>query len=557
MKVCKHCQAENADDVKFCTACGEPLDAEEAEAAEAAQTEEAAQAEEAPQTEEAAQTQDTPQEENEDGFEDIPPVEEKPGEKKSYGGIIAVGVLAVLLVVAVIFGKAQYDKQKNQPADDQQQTGEETPAQDGEATDEAAELPGHHVNAYGLNSHSIHYTVNDDGSYTYDFQNEAGETVSVSSDELEGLLDQTVATAGDMTLTNRELMYYYDEQYYSFYSQYSSYIAYIMDMSMPLDEQVSFDGVNSWEQSFVDAGINMFHQTAAICAQAKSEGFELSEEQQETAASAASSLNDMALQYGFDGAEAYLQSYYGPAATLESYMEFFNLSQYANAYLTSLQDAMDITDEEIEAYYDENADTMQNTYGIQKLDQPNVNVRHILITPESTTDDEGNTVTTDEAWAAAETKAQEIYDQWKAGRATEDTFGELAQANTDDSGSLTNGGLYEDVYPGQMVTEFNDWCFDASRQPGDTGIVKTSYGYHIMYFVGTTDEIYWRTAVKSLITSQNISDEIANLQLAYPLTSDYSKAILLTSQAPTLPTDTTEDTASGTDTETTTTTDGE
>lgn len=549
MKVCKHCQAENTDDMKFCTACGEPLDAEESEATQA---EEAAQTVEVPQAEEAAQMQDTPQE-DEDGFEVIPPVEEKPQAKKSYGGMIAVGVLAVLLVVAVIFGKAQYDKQKKQPADDQLQVPGETPSEDSQddETIDVTELPGHHVNAYGLNSHSIHYTVNDDGSYTYDFLNENGETVSVSSDELEGLLDQTVATAGDMTLTNRELMYYYDEQYYSFYSQYSVYISYIMDMSMPLDEQVSFDGVNSWEQSFVDAGINMFHQTAAICAEAKAQGFELSEELQENAATAASSLNDMALQYGYAGAEDYLQAYYGPAVTLDSYMEFFNLSQYANAYLTSLQDAMDITDEEIEAYYDENADTMQNTYGIQNIDQPNVNVRHILITPESTTDDEGNTVTTDESWAAAEAKAQEIYDEWKAGRATEDTFGELAQANTDDSGSLTNGGLYEDVYPGQMVTEFNDWCFDSSRQPGDTGIVKTSYGYHIMYFVGTTDEIYWRTAVKSLITSENISDEIANLQLAYPLTSDYSKAILLSSQAPTLPstdTDNTEDTTSSTGT---------
>ena len=33
-----------------------------------------------------------------------------------------------------------------------------------------------------------------------------------------------------------------------------------------------------------------------------------------------------------------------------------------------------------------------------------------------------------------------------------------------------------------MVTEFNDWCFDESRQPGDTGIVETSYGVHVMYF---------------------------------------------------------------------------
>ena len=39
-----------------------------------------------------------------------------------------------------------------------------------------------------------------------------------------------------------------------------------------------------------------------------------------------------------------------------------------------------------------------------------------------------------------------------------------------------------------MVTNFNDWIFDASRKPGDTGIVESDYGYHIIYFVGDNKE---------------------------------------------------------------------
>ena len=41
-----------------------------------------------------------------------------------------------------------------------------------------------------------------------------------------------------------------------------------------------------------------------------------------------------------------------------------------------------------------------------------------------------------------------------------------------------------------MVAAFNDWCFDSSRKPGDTGIVETTYGYHVMYFVGNTEQTY-------------------------------------------------------------------
>ncbi len=117
-----------------------------------------------------------------------------------------------------------------------------------------------------------------------------------------------------------------------------------------------------------------------------------------------------------------------------------------------------------------------------------INVRHILVGFSGDQNEDGTY--TDEAKEAARTSAEEILDEWKSGDATEDSFAELANTKSTDTGSNTNGGLYENVYPGQMVAAFNDWCFDADRKPGDTGIVETSYGYHVLYFVGTTGETY-------------------------------------------------------------------
>jgi len=54
-----------------------------------------------------------------------------------------------------------------------------------------------------------------------------------------------------------------------------------------------------------------------------------------------------------------------------------------------------------------------------------------------------------------------------------------------------------------MVKEFEDWSFQAKAS--DVGIVETSYGYHVMKFVGrTTFE-----DVKSTI-SDNIANEAMN-----------------------------------------------
>ena len=111
------------------------------------------------------------------------------------------------------------------------------------------------------------------------------------------------------------------------------------------------------------------------------------------------------------------------------------------------------------------------------------NVRHILV--QAVADENGEY--TDEAKAEAKARAEELYNEWKSGEATEDSFAAMANEYSEDGGSNTKGGLYENVMRGQMVEEFDQFCFEGHKA-GDTAIVygeSLSYaGYHIMYFVG-------------------------------------------------------------------------
>lgn len=116
--------------------------------------------------------------------------------------------------------------------------------------------------------------------------------------------------------------------------------------------------------------------------------------------------------------------------------------------------------------------------------------RHILINAEDT---DGDGEFSEEELAAAETRAEDIYAQWMAGEATEESFGELANLYSDDGGSNTNGGLYEDTYKGQMVGAINDWLFEEGRKAGDTTIVTNEGSYtgaHVVFYVGESDETY-------------------------------------------------------------------
>jgi len=156
---------------------------------------------------------------------------------------------------------------------------------------------------------------------------------------------------------------------------------------------------------------------------------------------------------------------------------------------------------------------------------PLVNVRHILVSFEGGTTENGTTTYSDEEKAAAKEKAEDILAQWQAGDATEDSFAALATENTTDPGSKDTGGLYEKVYPGQMVQAYNDWCFDDSRKPGDTGIVESPYGYHIMYFSGDADITYRDYMITENLRSAKVSEWYSALLDSLTMTEGSSKYI--------------------------------
>ncbi|MBO5323822.1 MAG: peptidylprolyl isomerase [Oscillospiraceae bacterium] len=130
--------------------------------------------------------------------------------------------------------------------------------------------------------------------------------------------------------------------------------------------------------------------------------------------------------------------------------------------------------------------------GLPRYDMSEVDIRHILLQPEGGTKDENNkTVYTEEAWEACRQKAQALLDQWVADGADEAVFINLAKEHSVD-GNAKDGGIYKNVTKGYMVAEFDEWIFDYSREYGDYGLVKTEFGYHLMFFVhGDTEVDEW------------------------------------------------------------------
>lgn len=332
--------------------------------------------------------------------------------------------------------------------------------------------------------------------------------------------DTVIATAGDFELTNGELQIVYWTMYYDFLNYYGSYASYFLDYTEPLDEQWYDEQTGmTWQHYFLDTAIETWLRYEVLSAMGEEAGMEMSQELTDYLDGLYSSLETTAEENNFESVLALIQADYGAGGTFENLREYMRVYYYGNDYFVQLYEQQDPTDAEIDAYYTENEDMFVSA-GYGKEDGNCINVRHILIMPG-----EDSTATyTDEEWAAAQTEAEAILDQWLAGDADEDSFAELANEHSMDPGSNTVGGLYENVMPGQMVDEFDEWIFAEGRQHGDYEIVRTSYGYHIMFYVEANEA--WYEMAKSELKNEMTYDYLGEVEDSYDLTVNYADIVL-------------------------------
>lgn len=123
--------------------------------------------------------------------------------------------------------------------------------------------------------------------------------------------------------------------------------------------------------------------------------------------------------------------------------------------------------------------------------------------------------------------AQEVLEEFGENE-TEENFAALAETYSADTGSVgdsgsSTGGLYENIERGTYVTEFENWVYDEDRQPGDTGIIRTEYGYHIMYFVQKHAEPSWKETIREELATTKVDEFETESEEAYEGTATEAK----------------------------------
>lgn len=91
-------------------------------------------------------------------------------------------------------------------------------------------------------------------------------------------------------------------------------------------------------------------------------------------------------------------------------------------------------------------------------------------------------------------------------KANPGNFAMLAMTNSDDPGSKNNGGVYDNITPGQMVPKFNDFVFN--NTVGTMGVVETDYGFHVIQVLDKYEAVLMGTVAQKIQPSEATIDAI-------------------------------------------------
>lgn len=348
----------------------------------------------------------------------------------------------------------------------------------------------------------------------------------------------SIATAGDLQLTNAQLQGWY----WSAVAQYrEGFAAEHPDYDLPLDVQGCQidDSVANWQQYFLRQALNNWHAAAALTQQADGTPLETEEAYSPNLTTHANCMTGMPvtkLLYGYDKTyqtnsmhQAFLDGVpellerlagehgYADAAamakeafgsTAEDLAEFVRQYNYAYMYQTFLNYELTFTEQEIQDWY------LQNRDIYDQVGQENtcVDIRQIFVKYEGD-------------WEACEKEANRLLRYWQnKTKETEATFGELAYRNSQDTGSAANGGKYTNLSQGQLPDALDAWCFDPARKSGDTAVLRSEQGFHVVYF-SAGKPLRQIRAEKDLV-SHTHAEQIRSAKEAFPMDVNYGATCL-------------------------------
>lgn len=285
-------------------------------------------------------------------------------------------------------------------------------------------------------------------------------------------VNETFVTIGGEKITKLEFDYNYNLAVNNYISQYGSYLSYFgLDTSKDLSTQMYSDTL-TWEDYFQQMTVDTIKRNKALKAKANEAGFTY--DTKEDFKEYEESLKAAAAEQGVN-VNNYLKASFGSYATLGRLEGVIKDGMVVNAFYKQLTDEKQPSDEDVQAYYDENKASYDSVD--YRMEQINA---ELPTEPTELADPVDETQKAEDGAEGEEEKAYEPSEAEVAAAMAE------AKVKADEAVKTIakDGELRENATKSSINSYVSEWLFDDARKSGDTTVIEntTSNCYYVVAF---------------------------------------------------------------------------
>lgn len=318
-------------------------------------------------------------------------------------------------------------------------------------------------------------------------------------------LNAAYVKVGDHELSQVEYDYYYQTTVNNYLTSYASILPYMgIDTSVDFDKQEYMGSGMTWKDMFDEMAVEQIKQNKAMVDDAQKTGFTYDAEEDYTAF--ADSIKQAASSAGMSVKQYYKENF-GTYATEKNMEAFVKESLLASAYYDELLTQNAPSDEEVNAYYEDNR---------QSYDRVNYRSFEFHAKTEADADEDAVKAAMDEAEKQADAMLKERQNGADFEQLCIENASEDVKANYEDEETeycLSEGNTYAGITSTSMAA----WLFEEGRVQGDITVIRDDNS-NTCYVVEFADR-YFNEAdnatISNTIASQNVSDYINGLMENY------------------------------------------
>lgn len=288
----------------------------------------------------------------------------------------------------------------------------------------------------------------------------------------------TAAKVDGTSLTAADYNFYFYRSYYEYMNNIGSGDVYGIDAkpdeSIPLSKQEVYGADGTWQDFFTARADTLIERTFFLYDLAMESGFELTQEQEDD------------IQYDFDEkiwfeaveinqitVDEYLQEHYGRGMNEQIYKKNLRILFTANFYEEAYRDSIQIPADELDTYYQQNADDYDIVF------------YRVFYLSGKAADAAEQPAKMQEAKQRAETLAAQAKDE-----AGFTALCEEYQAYNDENSYWTGESELRREQIRFALSYYRAWFTEEGRAAGDTLVAEGENGYYVAMFLKREDNSY-------------------------------------------------------------------